>query len=51
MKKHAVLILLIALLTVAPEAYAAEKKKNSADTFRLLHLFGDVFEQVRAKVC
>ena len=49
MKKHAVLILLIALLTVAPEAYAAEKKKNSADIFRLLHLFGDVFEQVRAK--
>ena len=49
MKKHAVIILLFALLTVAPATFAAEKKKTSADTFRLLHLFGDVFEQVRAK--
>ena len=49
MKKHVVIILLLALLTVSPATYAAEKKKNSADTFRLLHLFGDVFEQVRAK--
>jgi carboxyl-terminal processing protease len=49
MKKYAVLILLFALLTVAPATFAAEKKKNSADTFRLLHLFGDVFEQVRSK--
>ena len=49
MKKYAVLILLFALLTVAPATFAVEKKKNSADTFRLLHLFGDVFEQVRSK--
>ncbi len=49
MKKHAVLIILISLLVFSPDAFAAEKKKNSADTFRLLHLFGDVFEQVRAK--
>ena len=27
---------------------AAEKKKNDADTYRLLNLFGDVFERVRA---
>ena len=27
---------------------AAEKQKNSADTYRLLNLFGDVFERVRA---
>jgi carboxyl-terminal processing protease len=27
---------------------AAEKQKNDADTYRLLNLFGDVFERVRA---
>ncbi len=27
---------------------AAEKQKNNADTYRLLNLFGDVFERVRA---
>ena len=27
---------------------AAENQKNSADTYRLLNLFGDVFERVRA---
>ena len=31
-------------------AYAKEdKKKNDADTYRLLNLFGDVFERVRAE--
>jgi carboxyl-terminal processing protease len=29
-------------------AIAAETKKNDADTYRLLNLFGDVFERVRA---
>ncbi|MDA1091271.1 MAG: S41 family peptidase [Proteobacteria bacterium] len=29
-------------------AVAAETKKNDADTYRLLNLFGDVFERVRA---
>ncbi|MCH7551083.1 MAG: S41 family peptidase, partial [Proteobacteria bacterium] len=29
-------------------AQAAEKKKNDADTYRLLNLFGDVFERVRS---
>jgi carboxyl-terminal processing protease len=28
---------------------AAEEQKNSADTYRLLNLFGDVFERVRAE--
>ncbi|MEQ8194531.1 MAG: S41 family peptidase, partial [Rhodospirillales bacterium] len=40
---------LFTLLVFAPAAHAAEPSKNSADTYRLLHLFGDVFEQVRAK--
>ena len=29
-------------------AWAAETKKNDADTYRLLNLFGDVFERVRS---
>ena len=42
--------LLMSPLTVSGPAWAAEtaKKKNDADTYRLLNLFGDVFERVRA---
>ncbi len=36
----------IALLVLP--AQAAETKKNDADTYRLLNLFGDVFERVRS---
>ncbi|MEX2451805.1 MAG: S41 family peptidase [Rhodospirillales bacterium] len=49
MKKHAALMTLFTFLVIAPATHAAENAKNSADTYRLLHLFGDVFEQVRAK--
>jgi len=35
-------------LMVAPTAQAQEKPKNTAETYRLLNLFGDVFERVRA---
>ena len=38
---------MVALL-VLPRADAAESSKNSPDTYRLLNLFGDVFERVRA---
>jgi carboxyl-terminal processing protease len=49
MKKYAALMTLFTFLVIAPATHAAETVKNSADTYRLLHLFGDVFEQVRAK--
>ncbi len=39
-----------AMVGLAPLASsAAEDKKNGADTYRLLNLFGDVFERVRAE--
>jgi len=41
------LILPIGLM-VAPTAQAQEKSRNTAETYRLLNLFGDVFERVRA---
>ena len=47
--KKSILTLAVAaafLLTI-PAAGAAEKKKE-ADTYRLLNLFGDVFERVRS---
>lgn len=40
-------VLLIALMGQSP-ALAQDAKKNDADTYRLLNLFGDVFERVRA---
>jgi len=36
-------------LSPAPGAHAAETPKNNTDTYRLLNLFGDVFERVRAE--
>ena len=48
--KKSILTLVIAaafLLTIPAAADAAEKKKE-ADTYRLLNLFGDVFERVRS---
>ncbi|HIM77297.1 MAG: peptidase S41 [Rhodospirillaceae bacterium] len=40
-------VFLIPLMAINP-AVAAETNKNDADTYRLLNLFGDVFERVRA---
>ena len=38
-----------ALCVVVFPAKAIEKKKNSPETYQLLNLFGDVFEQIRSK--
>jgi carboxyl-terminal processing protease len=42
--------LLVAPMAVSGPAWGAEtdKKKNDSDTYRLLNLFGDVFERVRS---
>jgi len=45
---HAVVAVTVAFCT-AGTSMAAEAKKNSADTYQLLNLFGDVFERVRAE--
>jgi carboxyl-terminal processing protease len=45
----AVIAVLALTLSLAPDARAAETPKNNADTYRLLNLFGDVFERVRAE--
>jgi carboxyl-terminal processing protease len=45
--KNFILAIAAALLLTVPAAGAAEKKKE-ADTYRLLNLFGDVFERVRS---
>ena len=42
----------LALIWSAPASFpagAAETKKNNVDTYKLLNLFGDVFERVRAE--
>ncbi|MFQ5764069.1 MAG: S41 family peptidase, partial [Rhodospirillales bacterium] len=41
-------IVLVSPLAGDGPALAAEAKKNDADTYRLLNLFGDVFERVRS---
>jgi len=43
----AVALLVFPLLAAGP-AFSKEAKKNDADTYRLLNLFGDVFERVRS---
>ncbi|NQU62118.1 MAG: S41 family peptidase [Rhodospirillales bacterium] len=43
----AVALIVSPFLSTAP-AWAAETEKNDADTYRLLNLFGDVFERVRS---
>ena len=48
MKTRILLVAAMAALLVLPRADAAESSKNSPDTYRLLNLFGDVFERVRA---
>jgi len=48
MKKQILLVaVVLGFMTTAP-AFAAEANKNSAGTYRLLNLLGDVFERVRA---
>lgn len=44
------IVLTLSVLGNSADLHAAEneKKKNSVDTYRLLNLFGDVFERVRA---
>lgn len=41
--------LLLSLFVWATPAFAADEKKNDEETYRLLALFGDVFERVRAE--
>ena len=48
MKTRMLLVAAMVALLVLPRADAAESSKNSPDTYRLLNLFGDVFERVRA---
>jgi carboxyl-terminal processing protease len=50
MKKQIFVALTVAIsLSIGAGAWAAEEKaKNAVDTYRLLNLFGDVFERVRA---
>jgi len=48
MRYRIVLTALVAVLLVSPATHAAESAKNNAETYRLLNLFGDVFERVRA---
>ncbi len=53
MKIRTVLTAIAAVVLLSPlmapnPAFAQETKKNDADTYRLLNLFGDVFERVRA---
>ena len=45
----AAIALLASPLLTAGAALSKEDKKNDADTYRLLNLFGDVFERVRAE--
>lgn len=39
----------VSVLLSAPHAYAVDAKQNDEETYRLLALFGDVFERVRAE--
>ena len=49
MKYRMLMAAAVAALLLSPlGGDAAEKQKNDADTYRLLNLFGDVFERVRA---
>ena len=47
--KHRLFLMAVTVgLLLPPLAQAADTKANDADTYRLLNLFGDVFERVRA---
>ncbi len=48
MKIPIALTALAVAFLVSPAFAKEDKKKNNADTYRLLNLFGDVFERVRA---
>ena len=47
MKYRIFLVAAVVGLVLSPHAFAADSKQN-VDTYRLLNLFGDVFERVRA---
>ena len=49
MKIPIALTALAVAFLVSPAFAKEDKKKNDADTYRLLNLFGDVFERVRAE--
>ena len=49
MKIRIALTALAVAFLVSPAFAKEDKKKNDADTYRLLNLFGDVFERVRAE--
>ncbi len=49
MKIRIALTALAFAFLVSPALAKEDKKKNDADTYRLLNLFGDVFERVRAE--
>ena len=44
----AIVTILVSALFIFGSVFAKEEKKNDADTYRFLNLFGDVFERVRS---
>ncbi len=48
MKNRIFLVAAVAGLLLSPVVHAADSTRKEADTYRLLQLFGDVFERVRA---
>ncbi|HIJ43704.1 MAG TPA: S41 family peptidase [Rhodospirillaceae bacterium] len=48
MKHRMFFVTAVACILVSSPGATAEAEKNNADTYRLLNLFGDVFERVRA---
>ncbi|HIJ44970.1 MAG TPA: S41 family peptidase [Rhodospirillaceae bacterium] len=48
MKHRMFFVAAVACILVSSPGATAEAEKNNADTYRLLNLFGDVFERVRA---
>lgn len=48
MKHRMFFVAAVACILVSSPGATAETEKNNADTYRLLNLFGDVFERVRA---
>ena len=48
MKNRLFKLTLLAVVFAPLVAFAQEKTDNNAETYRLLNLFGDVFERVRS---
>ena len=48
MKHRIFFVVAVAFILLSPPGAAAKAEKSNADTYRLLNLFGDVFERVRA---